>query len=59
MPLVTEDRYRALFYMPLYTFLHHVLNVLVQVANQIGLNEKLHSFITRNHYEQCRNAVKA
>jgi hypothetical protein len=57
MPLVTEERYRALFYMPLYTFIHnllnvleqmvkwdltlwHLLNVLLQIENKLGLYEK-------------------
>jgi hypothetical protein len=31
--LFTEERYWALFYMPLYTFLHNLLNVLVEIAN--------------------------
>jgi hypothetical protein len=34
MPLVTEERYWTLFYMPLYTFIHNLLNVLVQIANK-------------------------
>jgi hypothetical protein len=37
--LVTEESYWALFYMPLYTFLHNLLNVLVQIANIIGLQK--------------------
>jgi hypothetical protein len=35
--LVTEERYWALFYMQLYTFLHNLLNVLAQIANNMGL----------------------
>jgi hypothetical protein len=35
-PLVTEERYWPLLYMPLYTFLHSLLNVLVQTANKMG-----------------------
>jgi hypothetical protein len=35
--LVTEERYWALFYMPLYTLLHNLLNVLVQIENNMGL----------------------
>jgi hypothetical protein len=31
---VTEERYRALFYMPLHTFSHSLHNVLVQTANE-------------------------
>jgi hypothetical protein len=31
--LVTEERYWALFYMPLYKFLHNLLNVLVMYCN--------------------------
>jgi hypothetical protein len=31
--LVTEERYWAPFYMPLYMSLHNLLNVLVQIAN--------------------------
>jgi hypothetical protein len=27
--------------MPLYTFLHNLLNVLVQIANKVGLQQKL------------------
>jgi hypothetical protein len=41
MPLVTEERYWALFYMPLYTFIHSLLNVLVQIANKMGLQKIL------------------
>jgi hypothetical protein len=37
--LVTEERYWALFYMPLYTFLHNLLDVLVQIANKTGLRK--------------------
>jgi hypothetical protein len=37
--LVTEERYWALFYMPLYTFLHYLLNALVQIANKMGLKK--------------------
>jgi hypothetical protein len=32
---VTEKSYWALFCMPLYTFLHNLLNVLVQIANKM------------------------
>jgi hypothetical protein len=39
--LCTEERYWALFYMPLYTFLHNLLNALVQIANKMGLQEKI------------------
>jgi hypothetical protein len=39
--LVTEERYWALFYMPLYTFIHNLLNVLVQIANKMGFKKKL------------------
>jgi hypothetical protein len=35
--LVTEERYWALFYMPLYTILHTLLNVLAQIANKMVL----------------------
>jgi hypothetical protein len=37
--LVAEQRYCALFYMPLHTFLHSLLNVqlLLQIANKMGL----------------------
>jgi hypothetical protein len=38
--LDTEERYWALFYMPLYTSLHNLLNVLVQAANKMGLQKK-------------------
>jgi hypothetical protein len=38
--LVTEEPYWALFYMPLYTFLHNLLNVLVQITNKMGLQKK-------------------
>jgi hypothetical protein len=34
-------RYRALFYTPLYTFLHNLLNVLVQIANKMGTQKSL------------------
>jgi hypothetical protein len=36
---VTEERYWALFYMPLYTFIHNLLIVLVQIANKMGLQK--------------------
>jgi hypothetical protein len=39
--LVTEECYLAHFYMALYTFLHNLLNVLVQIANKMGLQKKL------------------
>jgi hypothetical protein len=39
--LVTEECYWALLYMPLYTFLHNLLNVLIQIANKMGLQEKI------------------
>jgi hypothetical protein len=38
--LVTEERFRILFYMPLFTFLHNLLNALVQIANKMGLQKK-------------------
>jgi hypothetical protein len=38
--LVTEERYWALFYIPLYMFIHNLLNVLVQIANKMGLQKK-------------------
>jgi hypothetical protein len=41
MPLVTEECYRALFYISLYTFIHNLLNVLVQIANKMGLQKNL------------------
>jgi hypothetical protein len=37
--LVTEERYWALFYVSLYTFMHNLLNVLVQIANKMGLKK--------------------
>jgi hypothetical protein len=37
--LVTEERYWALFYMSMYTFIHSMLNVLVQIANKMGLQK--------------------
>jgi hypothetical protein len=40
--LVTKERYWALFYMPMYTFLHKSLNVLVQIADKMGL-QKMHN----------------
>jgi hypothetical protein len=46
MPLVTEERYRTPFYMPLYTFIHNLLNVLVQTANTMGLKK---SFFSVSH----------
>jgi hypothetical protein len=39
-PLVTEERYWALFYMPLYMFLHSLLNVLVHIASKVGLQKR-------------------
>jgi hypothetical protein len=41
MPLVTEECYWALFYMALHTFLHNLLNVLVQIANRMGLQKNI------------------
>jgi hypothetical protein len=38
--LVTEEHYWALFYMPLCMFLLSLLNVLVQIANKMGLQIK-------------------
>jgi hypothetical protein len=38
--LVTEKCLWALFYMPLYKFLHNLLNVLVKIANKMGLWKK-------------------
>jgi hypothetical protein len=43
-PPLTEERYWALFYMPLYTSIHvlrNLLNVLVQTANNMGLQKKI------------------
>jgi hypothetical protein len=40
-PLVTEERYSAFFYVLLYTFLHNLLNALVQIANKMGLQKKI------------------
>jgi hypothetical protein len=37
---ITEERYWALFYMPLYTFLHNLLNVSEQTANKMGVQKK-------------------
>jgi hypothetical protein len=34
--LVKDERYWALFYMPLYTFLHNSLNDVLQIANKMG-----------------------
>jgi hypothetical protein len=46
--LVTEERYWAPFHMPLHTFLHNSLNVLVQIADKMGLQkEKLHEISVR------------
>jgi hypothetical protein len=45
--LITQDRYCARFYMPLYTFLHNLLNVLVQIANKMGLRRKIQAFWAR------------
>jgi hypothetical protein len=39
--LVTEEHYWALFYMPLYTFPHNFLNVLVQITNEMGLQKNV------------------
>jgi hypothetical protein len=39
--LVTEERCWALFYMSMYTFIHNLLNVLVQIANKMGLQKNL------------------
>jgi hypothetical protein len=44
--LVTEELYRALFYMPLYTFLHNFLNVLVQIANKMGFQMGKEMFLS-------------
>jgi hypothetical protein len=37
--LVTEERFRALFCIPLYTFLHNLLDALVQIANKMELQQ--------------------
>jgi hypothetical protein len=37
--LLKEESYRTLFYMPLYTFLHNSQNVLVQIADKMGLHK--------------------
>jgi hypothetical protein len=43
---VREERCWALFYMPLYTFIHILLNVLVQIANKMRLRkEKIYMYI--------------
>jgi hypothetical protein len=47
-PSVTEERYWALFYMPLYTFLHNLLNVPVQIANKVGLQKKIFWYVSTN-----------
>jgi hypothetical protein len=38
-PLVTEELYWALFYMPLYTSLQNLLNVPVEIADKMGLQK--------------------
>jgi hypothetical protein len=38
--LVTEERCWALFYMSMYTFIHNLLKVLVQIANKMGFKKK-------------------
>jgi hypothetical protein len=40
--LVTEDCYWALFYTPLQMFSHNLLNVLVQIANKMGLQKMVY-----------------
>jgi hypothetical protein len=37
-PIVTEERYRTLLYMPLYE-IYSLRNVLVQIANKMGLQQ--------------------
>jgi hypothetical protein len=37
--LVTEERYWAVFYMPQYTFVHNLFNVLVEIANKMGFKK--------------------
>jgi hypothetical protein len=37
---VTEERCWALFYMPLYKFLKNLLNVLVRIENEVGVQKK-------------------
>jgi hypothetical protein len=39
-PLLTEECYWALFYKPSLTFYHHLLNVLLQIANKLDLLKK-------------------
>jgi hypothetical protein len=54
MSLITEERYWALFYMPLYTFIHNLLNVLVQTANKIGIKKNAKSALhvsDHKHYD--------
>jgi hypothetical protein len=53
--LVADERYWALFYTPLYTcihvymFLHNLPNVLVQIANKMGLQKKsTHDYLFYN-----------
>jgi hypothetical protein len=41
-PLLTEQCYWALFYKPPLTLSHHLLNVLLQIANKLGLEKKIH-----------------
>jgi hypothetical protein len=41
MPLYTFSKLCKNVYMPLYTFLHNLLNVLVQIANKMGLQKKM------------------
>jgi hypothetical protein len=51
--LVTEERYWTLFYMPLYTFLQNLLNVLVQIANK--WDYKKYNFCCKFQHKKSQN----
>jgi hypothetical protein len=38
-PSAAEERYRALFYVPLHAFLHSLLHVLLQIANKMAVEK--------------------
>jgi hypothetical protein len=52
--LVTGERYWALFYMSLHTFLQNLLNALVQIANKMGLQKELNTTVGHTYHKRHR-----
>jgi hypothetical protein len=59
MPLVTEERNWTLFYLPLYTFVHNLLNVLMQIANKMGLRKKYNNLNIKTSLSTSESAISA